>query len=85
VTVLLKRPPALWSTEYTNLRLQKKTAGSQSKEKLLRICIDKFAKMGLQTLDFAILPLAPHLIGTDGPTMTFIRSGKFTSGQCLQS
>jgi len=71
-------------TEYTNLRLQKKTAGSQSKEKLLRICIDKFAKMGPQTLDFAVLPLTPHFIGTDGPTMSFTRSGKFRSGQCLQ-
>ena len=47
--------------------------------------IEKFAKMGLQTLAFAVLPLAPHFIGTDGPTMSFTGSGNFTSGQCLQS
>ena len=41
--------------------------------------------MGLQTLDFAILPLSPHFIGTDGPTVSFTGSSKLTSGQCLQS
>ena len=46
---------------------------------------EKFAKMGPQTLVFAVLPLAPHFIGTDGPTVSFTGSGKFTSGQCLQS
>jgi len=45
---------------------------------------DKFAKMGLQTLAFAVLPLASHFIGTDGPTMSFTGSGKFTNDQ-LQS
>jgi len=39
----------------------------------------------LQTLVFAVLPLDPHFIGTDGPTVSFIGSGKFTSDQCLQS
>ena len=33
--------------------------------------IGKFAKMGLQTLAFAILPLDPQFIGTDGPTVSF--------------
>ena len=47
--------------------------------------LEKFAKMGPQTLAFAVLPLAPHFIGTDGPTVSFTGSGKFTSGQCLQS
>jgi len=46
---------------------------------------EKFAKMGPQTLAFAVLPLTPHFIGTDGPTVSFTGSGKFTSGQCLQS
>jgi len=31
-------------------------------------------------LAFAVLPLAPHFIGTDGPTVSFTGSGKFTSG-----
>ena len=56
---------------------------------VVRICVhnghEKFAKMGLQTLAFAVLPLAPHFIGTDGPTVSFTGSGKFTIGQCLQS
>ena len=47
--------------------------------------MEKFAKMGPQILVFAVLPLAPHFIGTDGPTVSFTGSGKFTSGQCLQS
>ena len=38
----------------------------------------------LQTLVFAVLPLDPHFIGTDGPTVSFIGSGKFTSDQYLQ-
>jgi len=29
--------------------------------------------------------LAPHFIGTDGPTMSFTGSGKFTSGPCVCS
>jgi len=31
------------------------------------------------------LPLAPHFIGTDGPTVSLTGSDKFTSGQYLQS
>ena len=43
------------------------------------------SQMGLQTLVFAVLPLAPHFISTDGPIVLFTGSGKFTSGQYLRS
>ena len=49
------------------------------------VVLEKFAKMGSQTLAFAVLPLAPHFIDTDSPTVLFIGSCKFTSGRCLQS
>jgi len=35
------------------------------------VAVEKFAKMGPQTLVFTVLPLAPHFIGTDGPTVSF--------------
>ena len=35
------------------------------------VAVEKFAKMGPQTLAFVVLPLVPHFIGTYGPTVSF--------------
>ena len=47
--------------------------------------VEKFVKIGPQTLVFTVLPLTPHFIGTDDLIVSFTGSGKFTSDQCLQS
>ena len=73
------------ATRLVGFSVMQFTIDLNEKNALVRAQTEKFAKMGLQTLAFAVLPLAPHFIGTDGPTVSFTGSGKFTSGQCLQS